>query len=79
MPKKGKIAEIISNAIYHETSEVYVVGYLDFDTVREIPLQGFLKLSENFQLIPATRIEYIKKGEKIIYSKRKLAEGGHEA
>lgn len=69
MTRKGKVAEIFSNALYHDNSELYLVGYIDFSKTRETTLDKFLKLSENFEVIPASRITYIKKGSDTLYSK----------
>jgi hypothetical protein len=69
MTRKGKVAEIFSNALYNDNPELYLVGYIDFSKTRETTLEEFLKLSENFQTIPATRIAYIKKENDILYTK----------
>jgi len=64
------LQEIISKAMYADDINMYIVCYRDMDTLKEVTLKDFLELSENFQLIPANRIVYIKRGDKIIYSKR---------
>ena len=69
MTRKGKIAEIFSNALYHDNPELYLVGYIDFSKTLETTLVEFLKLSENFETIPASRIVYIKKGSDTLYYK----------
>ncbi len=69
MTRKGKVAEIFSRAVYHDNPELYFVGFLDFDTIREVTLTEFLRLSENFEAIPATRIIHIRKGDEILFSK----------
>lgn len=69
MTRKGVISEILSKALHHDRPDLYLVGYLDFDTIKEVALPEFLELSENFEVIPATRIAYIKKGTEILYSK----------
>jgi uncharacterized protein (UPF0248 family) len=63
--RKGLLQEIMSRAIYADDINLYRVCYRDRDTYRE-----FLTISENFQLIPASRIIYVKRGNDIIYSKR---------
>jgi hypothetical protein len=68
--RKGLLQEIISKAMYADDINMYIVCYRDMDTLKEVTLKDFLDLSENFQLIPANRIVYIKRGDKIIYSKR---------
>ena len=67
MTRKGKVAEIFSNALYHDNPELYSVGYIDFSKTRETTLGEFLKISENFETIPASRIAYIKKGNDTLY------------
>ena len=69
MTRKGKIAEIFSNALYNDNPELYCIGYIDFSATREATLGEFLRLAENFETIPATRIVYIKKENDILYSK----------
>jgi len=69
MTRKGKIAEIISNALYNDNPELYLVGYIDFSTTRETTLEKFLELSENFETVPASRIVYIKKENDVLYSR----------
>ena len=69
MPRKGRIAEIFSKAVYADDPALYRVGYLDYDTIKEVTLQEFLKASENFETIPITRIHFIKKGNRILFRK----------
>jgi hypothetical protein len=69
MPKKGKIEEIFSKAIYADNPSNYIVTYRDFENFRQINLKDFIDLSENFQLIPISRITQIQKGKKILYRK----------
>ncbi|MDE1813580.1 MAG: DUF504 domain-containing protein [Thaumarchaeota archaeon] len=69
MVRKGIVAEIFSKAMYSDKPQSYIVGYIDRGTTKETTLDEFLKLSENFELIPATRIAYIKKENNILYSK----------
>ncbi|HJT10783.1 MAG TPA: DUF504 domain-containing protein [Candidatus Nitrosotalea sp.] len=76
MTRKGAISEILSKALYHDRSDLYLVGYLDFDTIKEVTLPEFLKLSENFEVIPVTRIAFIKKEAEILYSKH-ISEKDH--
>lgn len=71
MPRKGKIAEIFSKAIYADNPTSYTVGYLDYDSVKEVTLPEFIKVSENFKTIPITRIRFIKKGNRILFHKTK--------
>lgn len=69
MARKGKIAEIFSKALFKDKPDLYSVGYIDLGATKEVPFNEFLKLSENFEVIPASRIVYIKKEDKILYSK----------
>ena len=69
MTRKGSVAEIFSKALHYDNPDLYFVGYLDFNIVKESTLTEFLKISENFETIPATRIFYIKKGDRILYHK----------
>ena len=48
---------------------LYFVSYRDFENIVEVPLQEFLKLSENFALIPQNRILLVKKNEQVLYQK----------
>jgi hypothetical protein len=69
MVKKGKLQEIFSKALYGDDAEGYSVFYRDYNSVVKIPLLEFLKVSENFQLVPASRILKIEKNGGILYSK----------
>ncbi|MEJ7640835.1 MAG: DUF504 domain-containing protein [Candidatus Nitrosocosmicus sp.] len=69
MPKKGKIEEIFSKALYADNPSNYSVVYRDFENFKQLNLRDFITLSENFQLIPITRIIKIQKGKKILYQK----------
>ena len=69
MVRKGKVAEILSKAIHSDNPASYFVGYLDLGEIKKIPLLEFLKLSENFQVIPASRITFIMKENIVLYSK----------
>jgi hypothetical protein len=70
--KKGRLEEIFSKAIYADDPRRYSVSYRDFESVVQVPLLEFLKLSENFELIPANRIIVVSKEGKVIY--RKISE-----
>jgi uncharacterized protein (UPF0248 family) len=67
--KKGIIEEIFSKAIYADDPLKYVVTYRDFEHYKKINLKDFVALSENFQLIPISRIIKIQKGDTILYQK----------
>ena len=68
--KKGRLQEILSKAIYADDPHTYIISYRDFDTILSIPLLKFIEVSQNFEIIPATRIIQVKKGEKIMYEKK---------
>ncbi len=69
MPKKGKIEEIFSKALYADDPSNYFVVYRDFENFKQVNLMDFISLSENFQLIPITRIIRIRKGKETLYQK----------
>lgn len=71
MARKGLVAEIFSKALHIDNPDLYAVGYVDLGKIKEIALLEFLKLSENFEVIPASRIAYIKKENTVLYSKSK--------
>ncbi len=68
--RKGLLEEVISKAIHADDINMYTVCYRDMDRLKDVTLKEFLELSENFQTIPASRIVYVKRGDKILYSKR---------
>ncbi len=72
MVKKGKIEEIFSKARFADEPNTYKVFFRDFDTIREVALLDFIIESNNFETIPITRIEMIKKDDKILFEKSKL-------
>jgi hypothetical protein len=65
--KKGQLGEIFSKALYADNPDLYSISYRDFDSIIEVPLPEFLKISENFELIPSNRILEVKKGEIVLY------------
>jgi len=69
MTKKGRLEEIFSKALYADDPQLYSVYYRDFDSLLEVSLSEFVKASENFELIPASRIIMITKVGKVLYSK----------
>ena len=72
MVKKGKIEEIFSKARFADDPNTYKVFFRDFDIIREVTLPNFIVESNNFETIPITRIEMIKKDDKILFEKSKL-------
>ena len=69
MSRKGKLTEIFSKAMYADNPESYRVGYLDYDIIKEVSLSEFIKESDNFEMIPVTRIQYVKKENTVLFSK----------
>ncbi len=69
MVRKGKLQEVMSKALHADDPKLYTVAYRDFDALREVSLQEFLELSEDFQTIPASRIAYVKRLNEVVYTK----------
>ncbi|HSB57570.1 MAG TPA: DUF504 domain-containing protein [Nitrosopumilaceae archaeon] len=69
MSRKGKLAQIFSKAMYADNPDSYHVGYLDYNIVKEATLPEFIKLSDNFETIPISRIQYVKKENTVLFSK----------
>jgi hypothetical protein len=69
MTRKGRLEEIFSRALYADDPTLYSVSYRDFENIVEVPLQEFLRLSENFAVIPPNRILLVKKNGQILYQK----------
>jgi hypothetical protein len=67
--KKGKLEEILSKALYADNPHLYSISYRDFDSVVQVPLLEFLKMSENFEVIPTNRIVVVSKGGDVLYKK----------
>ena len=65
---KGKIKEIISKAKFGGVAD-YNIVYRDFEKLVEVGLGEFLKISGNFEAIPMSRIQTIKKKNKILFQK----------
>ena len=63
--RKGKLGEIFSKAVYADDPNLYSVSYRDFENIIELSLPEFLEISENFELIPQSRIVLVKKGTDI--------------
>ncbi|MEO9294263.1 MAG: DUF504 domain-containing protein [Nitrososphaera sp.] len=70
--KKGRIEEIFSRALHADDPSLYFVSYRDFDSIAEVTLAEFVQLSENFSVIPASRITRIRKGDRVLYEKSRL-------
>lgn len=70
MSKKGKLEEIFSKAIYSDDPRLYSVYYRDYNSFVEVSLSEFVKVSQNFELIPAHRVMKVTRDEKVIYSRQ---------
>jgi hypothetical protein len=70
LARKGRLEEILSRALYSgDDPDLYSVSYRDFEEVVEVPVQEFMKLSENFQVIPQSRIVLVKRAGLVLYRK----------
>ena len=69
MARKGRLEEIFSKALYADDAALYTVGYRDFQNIVEVSLPEFVRLSENFQVIPQSRIVLVRKGDQVLYHK----------
>ena len=69
MAKKGKIDEIFSEARFGSSPKDYRVFYRNFEKIVETTLPEFIEISENFEAIPASRIEKITKNNKVLFEK----------
>jgi uncharacterized protein (UPF0248 family) len=67
--RKGRLEEILSKALYADNPDLYSISYRDFDLVVQVPLLEFLKISENFEVIPASRIIRVIKDGEVLYKK----------
>jgi len=67
--KKGVINEIFSKARFGNEVETYKIFYRDFEKIIEITLPEFIKVSENFETIPISRIEKITKNNTVLFEK----------
>ena len=69
MTRKVILEEVFSKALYADNPDLYSVRYRDFDSIIEVPLPEFIRLSENFELIPSNRIFEVKKDKIVLYHK----------
>jgi uncharacterized protein (UPF0248 family) len=70
--RKGLLGEVISKALYADDPSLYIVVYRDGDRLVEVLLPEFLELSGNFSVIPASRIVELRRGNRVLYRKRRL-------
>jgi hypothetical protein len=69
MTRKGRLEEIFSKALHADDPSLYFVSYRDFDNIVEVSLEEFVSLSENFSVIPPSRIAKVRRGKEVLYSK----------
>ncbi len=69
MTRKGRLKEIFSKALYADNADLYSVSYREFNSIIKVSLPEFLKLSENFEVIPSNRIFLVTREGKILYRK----------
>jgi hypothetical protein len=67
--RKGRLEEILSKARYSDDPSLYRVSYRDFDSIVEVSLPEFMTASENFSIIPASRIVTVKRKNEILFTK----------
>lgn len=67
--KKGTIEEIFSKARFSKETNQYIISFRDFEKIKETTLPKFIKESDNFQKIPASRIIMIRKNSTILFEK----------
>ena len=65
------IEEIFSKAKYADDPLLYRIFYRNLDMIDELTFPDFLNESNNFETIPISRIELIKKNNKILFRKLK--------
>ena len=69
MTRKGRLKEIFSKALYADDPNLYSVSYREFNSIIKVSLLEFLKLSENFEIIPPNRIFLVAREGKVLYRK----------
>jgi hypothetical protein len=69
MTRKGRLKEIFSKALYADNPNLYSVSYREFNSIINVSLPEFLRLSENFEIIPPNRIFLITREGKVLYRK----------
>ncbi len=68
---KGRLEEVISKALYGDDPSLYVVEYRDRDEIVSCGLLEFLRRSEKFTVIPASRIVRVRRGGKVVFERTK--------
>ena len=69
MTRKGLLKEIFSKALYADNPNLYSVSYREFNSIVKVSLPEFLRLSENFEIIPPNRIFLVTREGKVLYRK----------
>ena len=69
MTRKGRLKEIFSKALYADDPNLYSVRYREFNSIIKVSLPEFLKLSEDFEIIPPNRIFLVSREGKVLYRK----------
>ena len=69
MTRKGRLKEIFSKALYADNPNLYSVSYREFNSIVKVSLPEFLRLSENFEIIPPNRIILVTREGKVLYRK----------
>jgi uncharacterized protein (UPF0248 family) len=67
--RKGKLEDMFSRALYADNPKLYKLTFRDFENYKEVSLDEFIVLSENFQKIPASRIIRIELSGDVLYEK----------
>ena len=65
----GILEEIFSKAMHHGNPNDYTIFYRNFEKMVETSLSEFIEISDNFQTIPASRIERITKNNTVLFEK----------
>jgi uncharacterized protein (UPF0248 family) len=72
VPRKGRLEEIFSKALHSaDDPNLYHVSYRDLESIVEVSLPVFVALSENFLVIPASRIVSVRRSDQILYQKHR--------
>ena len=66
---KGIVEEIFSEAIHHTNPKDYSIFYRNFEKSIKVSLVEFMEISNNFQTIPANRIERITKNGTTLFER----------
>jgi len=69
MTRKGRLQEIFSKDLYADNPDLYSLSYRDYSSIVEVPLLEFINISENFELIPSSRVLLVRKERQVLYRK----------